>query len=379
MTSEPTLASVRPLTAWFLKSLPPYRDYRFWLIQILNLITCIEVTLLPVRGDGHKNLTHILQDSLALKSFVLFFLVAAFSSGIMFGTRGAISTVLLTLFFLIPKLTQWTSTSYDKVIVIRIVVISILSIGIAFLVSRERSTRVNLQILNERMKEIIREKDRFFKLASEAQENERKRISRDLHDDSLQLLAAVILQLDGAINAEDSKKATAQMLRAKETITQTSDAIRRYCEALRPLLLDTLGLVAAVEWIAQELERTAGVKVNFEMEGENRPIRDDDKIHVYRVMQEAFYNIERHSKATAVRVRWKYNDSDLEISVTDNGIGMWNFGPAPARSLGIQGMYERMELVGGKLKIESQPGFGTKVTLQIPYLRAPNPNSQTVS
>lgn len=349
------------------KNIPPYRDYRFWLIQILNLISCVEVVTLPTKGDNLAALTKSLETSWVLKSFVLFFLIATLSSGVIFGLRSAVSTILITSLFLVPKLIQWSSSSYAEVILARIAVISGLSLAVAYLISRERNARLNLQALNEKMKEIIREKDRFFKLASEAQENERRRISRDLHDDSLQLLAAVIHQLDGAINAEDEDKARTQMVRAKQTITQTTDAIRRYCEALRPLLLDTLGLIASVELIGEELQRNANIKVDFDTEGESRPIREEGKIHIFRVMQEAFHNIQKHSKATAVRVHWKYCGKDLEISITDNGIGMWNFGPSPARSLGIQGMYERMELVGGKLKIESQPGFGTKVSLQIPY------------
>jgi signal transduction histidine kinase len=363
-------SQISPLTYWLRKSAPPYRDARFWLIQILNVLSCVQLLSLPTLANDPQTLTKILETSLVFKSFFLFFLIAALLSGIIFGLNGAISTIIINSLFLIPKLIQWSPASYVGVVVARTAVIGAVSIAVAYLVSREKTASMNIQILNEKMKEIIREKDRFFKLASEAQENERRRISRDIHDDSLQLLAAVLLQLDGAINAEDAEKAKAQMIRAKETITQTTEAIRRYCEALRPLLLDTLGLVASVESIGKDLERTSGIKINFDTEGESRPIRNDDRIHIFRVMQEAFHNIEKHSKATAVRVRWKYSDEGLEISVTDNGIGMWNFGPAPARSLGIQGMYERMELVGGKLNIESQPGFGTRVSLQIPFEQA---------
>ena len=346
---------------------PPYRDYRFWLIQVLNLISCIQVTLLPTNSGSSEVRTEMLETSWVIKSFLLVFLISALASGVIFGIRGAIPTILITTIFLLPKLLHWSSSPYIGIIFLRVAIISGFSIFVAYLLSRERAAHLDLQMLNEKMKDIILEKNRFFKLASEAQENERRRISRDLHDDSLQLLATVILQLDGAINAEDEDKAKAQMARAKQTITQTSDAIRRYCEALRPLLLDSLGLVASVELIGEELQKNAGIKVSFDTEGEGRPIRDEDKIHVFRVMQEAFYNIEKHSKATAVRVRWKYSEEDLEISVTDNGIGIWNFGSAPARSLGILGMYERMELVGGKLMIESQPGFGTKASLRIPF------------
>jgi signal transduction histidine kinase len=341
-------------TQYFQIWIPPYRDYRFWLIQILNLISCVEIFSLPAKTETLGVLDKQLQSSLVLKSFVLFFLIAALSSGVIFGLPGAISTVAVTTLFLLPRLIQWSALSYAGVLFARYAVISSASITVAYLVSREKNAQLQLQNLNEKMKVAIREKDRFFKLASEAQENERRRISRDLHDDSLQLLATVIHQLDAAINTADPEKANIQMVRAKETITQTTDAIRRYCEALRPLFLDTQGLRASVELIGRELEKNSGIKIDFDIEGEGRPIRDDDQIHVFRVMQEAFHNIEKHSKATVVRVCWKYSENNLDVSVTDNGIGMWNFGTTHARSLGIQGMCERMELVGG-------------VSLQIPF------------
>lgn len=349
------------------RNFPPYRDVRFWLIQLLNLVSCIEIASLPSGDDVPGALAFHLQNSFVLQTFVLFFLISTLSSAVIFGWRAATFTILLTSIFLLPKLYAWWPVSYDRVLVARFTVISILSIIIAILVSRERTTRQSVQVLNDKMKEIILEKDRYFKLASEAQENERRRISRDLHDDSLQLLATVMRQLDGAINAENPEDVRKQMIRAQETITMTSEAIRRYCEALRPMLLDSMGLIPAVEWLGQELENSTGIKVDFETVGESRVIPGQDLIHIFRVMQEAFHNIEKHSKATAVKVCWDYTREDFEITVTDNGIGMWNFGPNPSRSLGIQGMYERTELVGGKLTIESQPGFGTKVSLRVPF------------
>lgn len=284
-----------------------------------------------------------------------------------FGWRAAVLTILLTSVFLVPKLYNWWPLPYARVLAARFAVISALSILIAVLVSRERTTRQNVQLLNAKMKEILLEKDRYFKLASEAQENERRRISRDLHDDSLQLLANVTRRLDSAINAKSLEEIQEQMLRAKEAITMTSDAIRRYCEELRPMLLDSMGLTPAVEWIGRELESTTGIKVGFETLGEVREIPNEDLIHIFRILQEAFHNVEKHSKATAVKVRWNYTGEDFEITVTDNGIGMWNFGPKTSRSLGIQGMYERAELLDGNLSIESQPGFGTRVCLRVPY------------
>jgi signal transduction histidine kinase len=370
-TTETSAVTSKHVPKW----ISPYHDYRFWLIQILNLISCIELFTLPSHAETPVILERELQSSFVLKTFLLFFVIAALSSGLIFGLAGAIPTVALTTLFLIPKLIQWSPLPFVCLVFARFAVIGGLSIAVAYLVSREKKVRLQTQAMNEKMKEIIREKDRYFKLASEAQENERKRISRDLHDDSLQLLATVIFQLDAAINSQDPEQANAQVLRAKETITRTTEAIRRYCEALRPLFLDTRGLRASVQLIGQELERGSGIKTVFDTQGNHRPIQDESQIQVFRVMQEAFHNIEKHSQATALRVQWNYIGENLEITVTDNGIGMWDFGAAPARSLGIQGMYERMELVGGKLKIESQPGFGTKVSLQIPFEQDSTPTS----
>ncbi len=362
------LSAIKASAQTFLRgNFPPYRDYRFWLIQVLNLITCLEITSLPSHNDSKGALTIQLENSFVLKTFVFFFLLSTLSSAFIFGWRGAMFTILLTSVFLIPKIYSWWQVSYDHLLAARFVVISILALVIAILVSRERTTRQNVQGLNTKMNEIIHEKDRYFKLASEAQENERRRISRDLHDDSLQLLATVMRQLDGALHAENSEDIRKQMVRAKETITTTSEAIRRYCEELRPMLLDSMGLIPAVEWIGQELEIHTGVKVVFQTKGEAIAISNRDLIHIFRVMQEAFHNIEKHSKATAVKALWDFSGDSFEITLTDNGIGMWNFGQSTSRSLGIQGMYERTELVGGKLTIESQPGFGTKVSLQVPF------------
>ncbi len=356
-----------PVQEFFRRNIPPYRDFRFWLIQLLNIVTCLEIVSLPSRDDSSGALAYKLQNSFALQTFALFFVISTISSAIIFGLSGATFTLLLTSIFLVPKLYIWWPISYDHVLTARYVVMSILVIIVAILVSRERNARQNLQNLNFKMNAVIHEKDRYFKLASEAQENERRRISRDLHDDSLQLLATVTRQLDGAIRAENPEDIRKQMIRAKDTITMTSEAIRRYCEELRPMLLDSMGLIPAVEWIAQDIENRTGIKVDFETTGEARAIPNQDLIHIFRVMQEAFHNVEKHSKATAVKFLWDFTGETFEITMTDNGIGMWNFGPSPSRSLGIQGMYERTELVGGKLTIESQPGFGTRVSLQIPF------------
>lgn len=351
---------------WLKKFSPLYKDYRFWILQSLNIITFFMITDIPRNANNLANLNVSLQDSYSVRVFVGSYVLTAIVAAIIFGPRGAIATILLISIFAAPSYDVWISSHSGKVILVRLGFITFLGIVTSILMQRERSARKKLLQLNEILKENILEKEKYIELATEAQENERRRISRDLHDDTLQLLAAVTLQINQAIESNDPEVTRAQMVKAKETISMTSEAIRRYCEELRPLLLESLGLVPSIEWIGRELETRTGLNFTFETLGESHPIKQHDMIHIFRVMQEAFHNIEQHSKATAVRVFWNFSPKELAISVTDNGIGMWNFGPTPARSLGIAGMHERVELVGGKLAIESQPGFGTRISLNVP-------------
>lgn len=315
-----------------------------------------------------ENLNEALQRSGPIQFFVLAYLVSTMAAALLFGPKAVIATIITAAIFFLPDGIHLLDAKYGKVILLRLGVVTLVSIGIGFIVNREKRARQRLTVLNSQLSENILEKERYIKLAGQAQENERLRISRDLHDDCLQLLAAATMDIDQAIESENPEKVRKNILRAKETLTVTSETIRRYCEELRPILLESMDLMSAVQWLGKDLETRAQISVEFETLGEGSQIDAQDEIHLFRVMQEAFHNIERHSQATSVELLWEYHPDHLEISVTDNGVGMWNFGQSPARSLGIQGMHERVELLGGTISFESRPGFGTRILLTIPTL-----------
>ena len=290
------------------------------------------------------------------------------AAAILWGPRAALTTIVIAAVLFLPRVNSLTRANGGDIFLFRLSIVSLLAMAAGFVVDRDKKARQRLLALNTRLNENILEKKRYIKLAGEAQENERRRISRDLHDDSLQLLAAATMDIDQAIKSENPEKRERSMLRAKETLMLTSETIRRYCEELRPLLLESVGLTPAVEWLGKDLESRTKITVNFESLGDGRQLDEQNEIHLFRVMQEAFHNIERHSNATHVEVVWEFHPDHLSISVTDNGVGMWNFGPSPARSLGIQGMHERIELLGGAISFESQPGLGTRILATIPTI-----------
>ena len=350
------------------RNFPLYRDFRFWCIQTVNIGFLLYISILHANDVRAGILNSHFQSSGVFQVFTFVYLVTLFESAIRFGPKGTIATAGVVGTFIISNSTEWFEPESLALVLTKFAIIDLLAIAVSCVVLRDRNTQNLLLKLNDELKQNVSEKERYIKLAGEAQENERRRISRDLHDDSLQLLATVTSQINEALESEDSARIHSNMMRAKETIVLTSDTIRRYCEELRPLLLESMGLIPSVEWIGREFQKRSGISVLFVTNGTSERLEPGKEIHIFRVMQEAFNNIERHSQATHVDVIWEFEAGLLAITVKDNGIGMWNAEPTQTRPLGIQGMHERVELVGGKLSIASQPGFGTKIVLAVPIV-----------
>jgi signal transduction histidine kinase len=183
-----------------------------------------------------------------------------------------------------------------------------------------------------------------------AQEQERRAIARELHDDVGQMLSGLLLE------AGNTGRVT-------ELAGRAIDSVRRLALALRPSMLDDLGLVAALEWQAREVGNRSGLHVEvaaLETAGE---LPEAQRICIFRVAQEALRNCSRHAKATHVRVALDRAATHVLLKVEDDGNG---FQPARSKGLGLLGMEERVAQLGGRLRIDSQPGRGTTVTADLP-------------
>ncbi len=202
-------------------------------------------------------------------------------------------------------------------------------------------------------------------------EEERKRLARDIHDQLGQTLTALKIDLTGLLR--DLPASAGPQAKKAESIlklsTETIQAVRRIASELRPGVLDDLGLVAAVEWAAEEFQSRTGTACKLELPAEGAAIEPAHATAIFRIFQETLTNVARHARATRVDVRLARSEGDLILEVYDNGAGIPDEKLTETHSLGILGMRERAALLGGNLVIRGVPGEGTAVTVRIPEAR----------
>jgi signal transduction histidine kinase len=214
----------------------------------------------------------------------------------------------------------------------------------------------------------------LYKRVVAAQESERQRIARELHDETGQALTAIGLGLRGLTGSLRSSNMdrTKQNLHQLELLTTHSlDELQRLIADLRPSHLDDLGLSSALRWYANTLQERIKLAVHVEILGEERQVASPVKIALFRIAQEALTNVVKHSQAKNVQVVLTYGDKSVQIRVTDDGRGfdMEAAGSGKRVSWGLKGMEERTSLLGGKFEVHSRPGQGTTVEVSIPYLQ----------
>jgi two-component system sensor histidine kinase UhpB len=226
----------------------------------------------------------------------------------------------------------------------------------------EEVERLELAFLRM-LRRLEAERRRAGSAALRAQEEERARVARDLHDEVNQSLTGLLLRLEAAREAAPPELEP-ELAETKALANQAMRELLSLARQLRPTALDDLGLAAA---LAGQVERLAqgDVDAEFAAEGDFSDLADDAQLVVYRVAQEALSNAARHSGAERVRVRLRRDaGGGVDLEVTDDGRG-FAFDQSE-RGLGIAGMRERALLVGGELTIESRPGHGTTVRLTVP-------------
>jgi signal transduction histidine kinase len=209
----------------------------------------------------------------------------------------------------------------------------------------------------------------YIELATEAQEEERKRLSRELHDDILQSLVVAKAQIEPAEGIGQPDLVRHRLTSAQHVLEDAIVNLRRYCRALRPSLLDDLGLIDAVDWLVGDLRNRTGLDVQFGTAGTPHRLSSRDELLIFRVIQEALHNVEKHAHASQARIRLSYDEHAVGASISDNGCGIAKSGRrglVEQSGLGLRGMEERTKLLGGTLAIDSLEGKGTVLTLNVP-------------
>jgi signal transduction histidine kinase len=225
--------------------------------------------------------------------------------------------------------------------------------------------------LQKRYEEGVRARGELQDLSARlvsAQEEERRAISRELHDEVGQSLSALLMEAGNAGNAAARvPDGSVDVRRHVESIKKLAEAsvnvIRNMTLLLRPSMLDDFGLVPALEWQAREVSKRTGLRVHVTAEEASGELPDQLRTCIYRVVQEALHNCARHSQARSVKVIVRQEGHKIFLSVEDDGHG---FDAGRVRGLGLVGMEERVTHLGGAFEVLSRPGAGTKVEVELP-------------
>jgi two-component system, NarL family, sensor histidine kinase UhpB len=213
------------------------------------------------------------------------------------------------------------------------------------------------------LRRIDDERKRSGRLVLRAQEEERRRLARDLHDEVNQSLTAILLRLE-ALNQSAPPGVEGELAELKRLVNQAMDELLTLARQLRPSALDDHGLTSAIVSQVRRFSSQTGIKADVRTCSEPIDLESDQEIAAYRFTQEALSNVAQHARATHVEVDLSVNGQGVELSVRDDGCG---FDPDKGRDgLGLSGMAERARLVGARVELRSRPGAGTALTLQVP-------------
>jgi signal transduction histidine kinase len=258
--------------------------------------------------------------------------------------------------------------SFRRRIVTMLIITLGLGIGLAALIvihilGLEQDARLRYQ-------EILRARGELQRLSIrlvEAQEEERRSISRELHDEVGQSLSALLVDLGNlAATIPQQNGETHRLLVTVKRVAEGSlNAVRNMALLLRPSMLDDFGLIPALRWQAREVSRRTGLHVHLVAEDVADELPEEYKTCVYRLVQEALHNCSRHADAKNVHVVVKQKPDRLLLTVKDDGKG---FDTKQTRGLGLIGMEERVRHLGGRFEVSSQPGHGTRLAIDLPLI-----------
>ncbi len=222
-----------------------------------------------------------------------------------------------------------------------------------------------------------RELKQLSKRLVDAEERERRAISRELHDEVGQSLSALLIDVENLTEMPSEGGAFRQGLQKIKTLAENCvNEVRNMALLLRPSMLDDLGLVAALDWQAREVAKRTGMLVDTVDENVSDNLPEEYKTCVYRIVQEALNNCSKHAYAKNVRVIVRQEPNQLRVSIEDDGKG---FDASRVRGLGLVGMNERVSQLGGVLKVESDPARGTRLRVDLPLPNASNDSGELSS
>jgi signal transduction histidine kinase len=235
---------------------------------------------------------------------------------------------------------------------------------------RAVADRSALAIDRARMTDALREREiRIVELSGhllKAQEEERKRISRELHDETGQALMVIRLYLGMLDQTVKTRIGKAKIGELVAVVDRTIEGIRRIIGRLSPLVLQELGLVAAIRKEAKDLAKNAGVQSRVAISDDVGRLDPVFETAIYRVVQESLHNVAKHAQAQNVNIQMDREGDTLKLVIEDDGMGIHAVSNPMRPSFGMAGMHERIATLGGQMKVVSHKGEGTKISVTVP-------------
>jgi len=295
----------------------------------------------------------------------LFFIPFIYAA-ITLGLRGAVVIWLLSFVVILPHILIF---SFSIVYVVRNVAFALVPPAVATAIGMEITWRNR-----QRQISVDREAERQQYVAQilKIQEDERRRVAQELHDGVIQQLVVIANKAQEAINHgnnENSEQGNNIRYVRDSALCLTED-LRRISLDLRPSILDNLGLVPAVRWLTEKVAGESEIKTKLSVDGGIRKLSPETELIIFRIIQEALNNVQRHSNATEARLKLLYDPQIFKIVIEDNGVGFHlgrkSSSIAKKTRLGIMGMKQRVQSLGGDFEINSNPGKGTCISINIP-------------
>ena len=333
-----------------------FGDRKFWAVQVLVLAIAVMHTGLEARGTSHHFSTLYL---LPISTYFIPTLYAAVN----FGVEGAVPTGLWCIVLTIPNMFLFHRGSERIGVATQLALLLILGSVVAQRVDRERRSKHGAEAANRRLGEIQESLKSYIGMAMSAQEEERSRLARELHDETIQDLLVIKGDLESMWVGSGESSLFEVIDRSLQGCIQD---VRRLCRALRPSVLDDLGLIPAVELLLTDTRARANIQTDLRLQGETFRLDPDPELAIFRIAQEALRNVERHSHATHVEVRLEHRPDKVLLEITDDGDGFHHDLRCRGEGgLGLVVMKERAALIGAQLRIRGLPG-GTRVSLLLP-------------
>ncbi len=342
------------------------RNIHFWVITLITAVLAVSYNLAHFAPPYWlARPEDPLGNYFAHEAFHRLFFIPVVYSGFIFGFRGALVTSLAFIAMIsYPKI---RFVDYEPLI--GAASLSLIMFGAGMLAAALSKVRHDEK---QAFAQLEKSRQDYVSRVLKAQEDERQRIARELHDDVLQSLLAAANQSQALVAGRYgplSPEATARTKDLMDTILRTSQEVRRLSQDLRPSILDNMGLLPALRWLTDRLSRETSIHAGVIVNGTERKLSPEAEAGIFRIVQEALNNVRRHSSATETTVSLDFSPEGIQVTVRDNGKGFAppdeTYSLVASDKLGLDGMYQRARLLNASLNIQSEPGKGTTVSLEV--------------